>query len=43
MHEILRNYINEITGSIISNEEFSYIEKGFTEKLMKIEQLDLLY
>lgn len=38
MHEILRNYINEITGSIISNEEFSYIEKGFTEKLMKKRQ-----
>ena len=38
MHEILRNYINEITGCIISNEEFSYIEKGFIEKSIKKRQ-----
>ncbi len=38
MHNILRAYINEITSCIISDEEFSYIEKGFTEKSMKKKQ-----
>lgn len=38
MHEVLRNYINETTGSIISDEEFSYIKKGFNEKSIKKRQ-----
>ncbi|MBA4058362.1 MAG: cyclic nucleotide-binding protein, partial [Marivirga sp.] len=38
MHEILRKYLNEITSCIISDEEFRYIERGFTEKSMKRKQ-----
>ena len=38
MHEILRKYINEITSSSISDEEFTYFEKAFAEKSMKKKQ-----
>ena len=41
MHEVLRKYINEITACEISDEEFSYIEKGFVEKSMKKKQFIL--
>jgi CRP-like cAMP-binding protein len=41
MHEVLRKYINEITSGDISDEEFSYIEKGFVEKSMKKKQFIL--
>jgi len=38
MYEIFRKYINEVTGSIISDEEFRCIEKTFIEKRMKKKQ-----
>jgi len=38
MHDVLRKYINELTSSIISDEEFRYIEEGFTRKSMKKKQ-----
>lgn len=38
MYEFLRKRINEITSSIISDEEFSHIEKGFAQKSMKKKQ-----
>ena len=38
MHEVLRTYINEITSSVISDEEFAHIENGFAAKSMKKKQ-----
>jgi CRP-like cAMP-binding protein len=38
MHEVLRKYINEATNSIISDEEFGFIERGFVQKTMKKKQ-----
>ncbi|MCD9014856.1 Crp/Fnr family transcriptional regulator [Parachryseolinea silvisoli] len=38
MHAILRRFIDETTSCTISDEEFLYIEKGFTEKSIKKKQ-----
>ena len=38
MYEMLRNYINEITSSEISNDEFILIEQAFSLKMMKKKQ-----
>lgn len=38
MYETFRKYLNELTSSIISDEEFSYIEESFSMKSMKKKQ-----
>jgi len=38
MYEYFRKYINEVTSSIISDEEFKYLEETFSTKIMKKKQ-----
>lgn len=41
MYEVLRNYINEITSSVISDDEFRHVEQTFVKKSMKKKQFIL--
>lgn len=38
MYEMFRKYINDVTASIISDEEFKHFEEAFTPKQMKKKQ-----
>jgi len=38
MYEMFRKYINDVTGSIVSDEEFKHFEEAFAEKRMKKKQ-----
>lgn len=38
MHEMLRSYLNDMTSSTISDEEFKYVEEAFVPKSMRKRQ-----
>jgi CRP-like cAMP-binding protein len=38
MHEMLRKYLNDMTSSTVSDEEFKYVEEAFVTKSMKKRQ-----
>jgi CRP-like cAMP-binding protein len=38
MYDLLRKYINEVTSSVISDEEFKFLEQAFSPKIIRKKQ-----